>query len=61
MLFGHLHEAINETRDGVLYLNPGQGYSSFMVPATIAILTIDGGEFSAELRQIAPGRGAAAT
>ena len=57
VLFGHLHEPINETRDGVLYVNPGQGYSSFMVPATVAVLTIDGEEIDVELRQIEPGRG----
>ena len=27
ILFGHLHETINETRDGVLFLNPGQVFS----------------------------------
>ena len=40
VLFGHLHETMNEVRDGILYLNPGQGYASFMVPATIAVLTV---------------------
>lgn len=57
VLFGHFHETVNERRDGVLYLNPGQGYSSFMVPATIAILTVGSGEISGEIQQIEPGRG----
>ena len=61
VLFGHTHETVNESRDGVLYLNPGQGYSSFMVPATIAILTIEGRDISAEVQQIEPGRGTVAT
>jgi putative phosphoesterase len=61
VIFGHLHVTINERRDGVLYLNPGQGYSSFMVPATIAILTVDSGGFSAVIQEIEPGRGTAAT
>ena len=61
VLFGHTHETVNESRDGVLYLNPGQGYSSFMVPATIAILTIDGTDISSEVQQIEAGRGTVAT
>ncbi len=49
ILFGHLHETINETRDGVLFVNPGQAYKSFMVPATMATLTVDGGRMSVEI------------
>ena len=49
ILFGHLHETINETRDGILFLNPGQAYKSFMVPATIATLTVSNGNMSAEI------------
>ncbi len=49
ILFGHLHETINETRDGVLFLNPGQAYKSFMVPATIATLTVSEGNMTAEI------------
>ena len=49
ILFGHLHETINETRDGVLFLNPGQAYKSFMVPATIATLTVDKGKMSPKI------------
>ena len=56
ILFGHLHETVNEVRDGVLFVNPGQGYASFMVPATIAMLTIEDGEMRAEIRVIEPGR-----
>ena len=56
ILFGHLHEIVNEIREGVLFVNPGQGYASFMVPATIAMLTIEDGEMSAEIRVIEPGR-----
>ena len=54
ILFGHLHETVKERRNGVLFLNPGQGYSSFMVPATIAVLTVEGGTISAEIRVIEP-------
>ena len=57
ILFGHTHEPLNETIDGVRYLNPGQGYPSFMVAATIAVLTIDeGGAFHAEIKTIVPAR-----
>ena len=43
ILFGHLHETVNEVRDDVLFLNPGQAYKSFMVPATMALLTVEDG------------------
>ncbi len=49
ILFGHFHETINEVRDGVLFLNPGQAYKSFMVSATIAALTVDRGRMYAEI------------
>ena len=56
IIFGHLHETVNERRDGVLFVNPGQGYVSFMVPATIAVLTVDHGEVAVEIRVVEPGR-----
>lgn len=56
ILYGHIHETLNETIDGVHYLNPGQGYPSFMVAATIAVLTIDNGTYSAEVITIVPAR-----
>ena len=56
VLFGHLHETVNQLHDEVLFLNPGQGYASFMVPATIAVLTIEDGEMSAEIRVVERGR-----
>ena len=49
ILFGHFHETVNEVRDGVLFLNPGQAYKSFMVPATIAVLTIECGRMFPEI------------
>ena len=55
IVFGHLHEPVNETRDGVLFVHPGQGYSSFMVPATIAVLTVADDAISAEIQVIEPG------
>ena len=54
VLFGHFHETINEVRNGVLFLNPGQAYKSFMVPATMATLTIDRGRMIPEIVTIEP-------
>ena len=56
ILYGHIHEPLNETINGVLYLNPGQGYPSFMVAATIAVLTVENGSFTAEIKTIVPAR-----
>lgn len=55
VLFGHLHEPLVERRDGVLFVNPGQGYASFMVPATVAVVTV-GEEVTAEIMTVAPAR-----
>jgi putative phosphoesterase len=49
ILYGHLHITVNEVRDGVLYLNGGQGYASFLVPGTIAWLTIEDGRPRGEI------------
>ena len=56
ILFGHLHEPVNEIRGGILYLNPGQGYASFMVPATMALLTIDNTGMRGRIITIEPAR-----
>ena len=56
ILFGHLHATIDELRGGVRFVNPGQGYASFAVPATIALLTVDGGSVSTEIRVVEPAR-----
>ena len=56
IVFGHFHETINEERNGVLFVNPGQGYKSFMVSATIAVLTVDGENLHVEIKTIEPGK-----
>ncbi len=56
ILYGHLHVTVNETRGGVLFVNPGQAYSSFMVAATIAVLTLDNGDVTVEIREVMPTR-----
>ncbi|MEE8337178.1 MAG: metallophosphoesterase family protein [Dehalococcoidia bacterium] len=52
--YGHLHEPVNETVGGVLFVNGGQAYPSFLVPATVAWLTVEDGLASAEIVEIAP-------
>ncbi len=54
IMYGHLHEPVNELRDGVRFLNPGQGYPSFLVPGTLAVLTVEGGVAEAEIVVFAP-------
>lgn len=49
ILFGHTHEPCNLKLKDTLLLNPGQGYASFMVPASMAVLTVSQNELSAEL------------
>ncbi len=52
ILFGHTHESCNMKINNTLLLNPGQGYASFMVPASLAILTVSRSELRAELRTL---------
>ncbi len=56
ILFGHTHVPLKQERNGVLFVNPGQGYASFRVPATIAVLTVEDGAMSAEIRVVEAGR-----
>jgi len=47
---GHSHHALSETRDGVLYLNPGSaGPRRFHLPATLARLHVSGKALRAEI------------
>ena len=52
ILFGHTHEPCNLTMNGTLLLNPGQAYASFMVPASVGILTINEDGVSAEILNV---------
>jgi putative phosphoesterase len=50
VVFGHSHVASVETRDGVMYLNPGScGPRRFRLPVTVALLRIEDGVASAEI------------
>jgi len=45
VVYGHSHVPALETRDGVLYVNPGSaGPRRFALPTTVAELTIERGE-----------------
>ena len=54
IFFGHTHEPVNEVINNTLFVNPGQAYSSFLVPATIAIITINNQNIYCEIREISP-------
>ena len=50
---GHSHKPKIETKDGVLYLNPGSaGPRRFKLPISVAILVIDGERLAAEIHEI---------
>jgi hypothetical protein len=54
--YGHIHEPLNAMVDGVRFVNPGQGYPSFMVPGTFAALEVNRGHLHAEIVEFAPAR-----
>ncbi|HEY7551299.1 MAG TPA: metallophosphoesterase family protein [Hyphomicrobiaceae bacterium] len=48
--FGHSHKPSIETRDGVLYINPGSaGPRRFRLPVTVARLRVNGAEIYPEI------------
>jgi len=54
VIYGHSHRPSMETRDGVLYLNPGSaGPRRFSLPITVARMMLRDGTFSAEIIEIA--------
>ena len=53
---GHTHVAKSETKNGVLYFNPGSaGPRRFRLPVTVGRLKVGDGKVSAEIIQILPG------
>lgn len=52
IVFGHLHEVWNMVLQGVLFFSPGQGYDGWDNPATVGILTIAGGNITAEIKTV---------
>ena len=54
VISGHSHQPGVETRDGVLYLNPGSaGPRRFKLPVALALLTVQGGKVTAEIVELA--------
>lgn len=50
VISGHSHKPCIETRDGVLYVNPGSaGPRRFKLPVTVAHLHVEAGQVRAEL------------
>ena len=55
VISGHSHRAKQETRDGVLYFNPGSaGPRRFKLPVSVGRLVIEGGRVSGEMIELAP-------
>ena len=53
VVFGHSHQALTETQDGVLYLNPGSaGPRRFRLPVTLARLHISADQIEPEIVQL---------
>jgi hypothetical protein len=56
VVYGRSHVAKQETKNGVLYFNPGSaGPRRFRLPVTIGRLTVKDGEVSGEIVDIVPG------
>jgi hypothetical protein len=53
VIFGHSHSPHLETKDGVLYLNPGSaGPRRFTLPVTLALLRVAGSSLQAEFIEL---------
>jgi len=56
VVYGHSHVPKQETKNGVLYFNPGSaGPRRFRLPVTIGRLKVQGGRVSGEIVEIVPG------
>jgi hypothetical protein len=50
---GHSHRPLIETRDGVLFVNPGSaGPRRFRLPVSVAHLHVQGSQVRAEWREL---------
>ncbi len=55
--YGHIHVPRSEVWDGIHFVNGGQGYPSFMVPGTYAVIeTAPDRTFRVSLEEFAPAR-----
>jgi predicted phosphodiesterase len=56
VVYGHSHVANQETKNGVLYFNPGSaGPRRFRLPVTVGRLMVKDGKASGEIVEIVPG------
>jgi putative phosphoesterase len=56
VIFGHSHKPLVETRDGVLFVNPGSaGPRRFKLPIAVGELAIDGVSVSARIIELPAG------
>ena len=52
ILFGHTHDPQIELYKGVTFINPGQGYSEFVIPASYCMIKMDKNHLSIEITKI---------
>lgn len=53
VVFGHSHQPLIETRDGVLFLNPGSaGPRRFNLPIAVARVAVSGGRLHPEILEL---------
>jgi putative phosphoesterase len=53
VVFGHSHQPLIETRDGVLFLNPGSaGPRRFRLPIAVARVRVSGGQLLPEIIEL---------
>jgi uncharacterized protein len=56
VIYGHSHTAKQETKNGVLYFNPGSaGPKRFRLPVAVGQLKVKDGKVSSEIVEILPG------
>ena len=57
VIYGHSHVYSEEIKDNRLWLNPGScGYSRFGREVTMAVMKIENGQYTLELKNITLGR-----
>jgi len=50
VIYGHSHRQMQETRDGVLYINPGSaGPRRYNLPASVGLITIENSHIGGEI------------
>ena len=55
VIYGHSHVPKQETKDGVLYFNPGSaGPRRFQLPVTVGKLIVDAGKIRSQVVQLLP-------